>query len=519
MDFAIILACSTHATAQQARIASVSGAPDASLTVLEAAVQQLRADVDRSRREMEELRHQLQAARDEIATFRREFSGAPKQQSGEEPARSGTRVTQTIATQNQLAAEAERLPDVDHRIAALAEEQQLLSAKVQEQYQTKVESGSKYRVRVSGMALLNVFATRGPTDNIDVPTYALSGGTYSGDSFGASVRQSLFGLEVFGPRVGGAKSNGDVQFDFFGGFPNTPDGVTAGLVRMRTARIAFEWPHTSIVAGQDTPFFSPLSPTSLASTAYPALSAAGNLWVWTPQVRVEHRAALWENSSLLLQGGILDALTGEPPGYSYYRVPQAGERAGAPAYAARAAFTRAAFDRTFAAGAGLYFAKQDWDQGRTLNAWAATLDWDLPLGPWLSLRGEFYRGRGIGGLGGGGGRSVLFSGPPNLVSTSIVGLNTAGGWTQLKVKPVERLEFNGAFGEDYSFSSDLHRFGYSQSYLNVSLERNASAFWNVIYRARSNLLFSVEYRRLWTSELYSPERSAGHINFSAGILF
>lgn len=514
-----ILVCSWRVAAQQARIAPIAAAPDASLGELQAAVQQLRTDMDRSRRETEELRQQLQAAREEIAAFKREFSGAPKQSSGEGATRANTAVIQTTQDPERLTAQSELLPDVDRHVAELADEQQLLSAKVQDQYQTKVESGSKYRVRVSGMALLNVFSTKGATDNIDLPTYALPPRLYDDKSFGASVRQSQVALEVFGPVLGGAKTSGDVQFDFFGGFPSTSDGVTSPLVRLRTSRIMFEWPHTSIVAGQDTPFFSPLSPTSLAATAYPAFSATGNLWVWTPQVRVEQRTALWENSNLLLQGGILDALSGEPPVYSNYRVPQAGENSGSPAYAARAAFTRSAFDRTLAAGAGAYFAKQDWGLGRTLNAWAATADWDLPLGPWLSLSGEFYRGRGIGGLGAAGARSVVFSGPPALPNTAIIGLNTEGGWAQLKVKPMERLEFNGAFGEDYSFSSDLRHFGYSQSHGDTALRRNMSALWNVIYHARSNLLLSLEYRRLWTSELSSKERTAGHINFSAGILF
>jgi len=59
-------------------------------------------------------------------------------------------------------------PPVD----ALAEEQELLRAKVEDQEQTKVESGSRYHVRLSGLALLNAFVTRGSVDNLDVPEIA-----------------------------------------------------------------------------------------------------------------------------------------------------------------------------------------------------------------------------------------------------------------------------------------------------------------------------------------------------------
>jgi hypothetical protein len=104
-----------------------------------------------------------------------------------------------------------------------------------------------------------------------------------------------------------------LQADFAGGFPNTLNGVDSGLFRLRVASMRMDWEHTSIVAGQDDLFLSPQSPTSFASLAVPALSYAGNLWGWIPQVRVEHRIELAERQSLLIQGGLLDNLTGEPP--------------------------------------------------------------------------------------------------------------------------------------------------------------------------------------------------------------
>src|SRR3954447_15224935 len=85
-------------------------------------------------------------------------------------------------------------------IAELKEEQQVTAAKVNEQDQTKVASGSKYRVRLSGMALFNLFSTSGAADNIDVPWIAHPrAASDSGGSFGATLRQSQLTVEVFGP--------------------------------------------------------------------------------------------------------------------------------------------------------------------------------------------------------------------------------------------------------------------------------------------------------------------------------
>src|SRR5262249_32156509 len=175
----------------------------------------------------------------------------------------------------------------------------------------------------------------------------------------------------------------------------------------------------SVVAGQDGLFFSPNSPTSFASLATPLFSYAGNLWNWTPQVRVEHKFTLGEESSLMLQGGILDPESGEPPVFNYYRQPQAGERSRQPALATRVAWTRTIFGQPLRVGVGGYYSRQDYGFSRNVDGWSGMTDWDLPLGKWFSLSGKFYRGRALGGLGGGIGRSVLFSGDPSAPDTLV----------------------------------------------------------------------------------------------------
>src|SRR5437899_2911468 len=90
------------------------------------------------------------------------------------------------------------------------------------------------------------------------------------------------------------------------------NGINSGLVRLRIASARLDWAHSSIVVGQDSLFTSPLSPTSFASLVIPSFGYSGNLWTWTPQVRVEHRFDLSDDQNVTVQGGILDNLTGEP---------------------------------------------------------------------------------------------------------------------------------------------------------------------------------------------------------------
>lgn len=484
-------------------LAAGQPAPSDPLEALRAEMQQLRVT-------LKEMNYQLAGTRRESQDLRRELEAVRRQLDGVRSQPAAARAGDSPPDQNRSR---------EDQVAALAEDQQLLAAKVEDQYQTKVESGSKYHLRLSGLVLFNVFSTRGAVDNLDFPKMANAKAPGdSNGSFSATARQSLLSLDVAGPQWRGAKTSGDVTFDFFGGFPSNPEGVTSGLVRLRTAKVALDWVNTSIVAGQDTPFFSPLSPTSLASTAYPALSSTGNLWTWTPQVRVEHRIAVSDVTKVILQGGILDPLTGELPA-EYNRIATAGEASRAPAYAMRLGLQHVVRDRPATIGAGGYYSRQNWGFGRNVDSWAATTDWDLPLGRLWSLSGEAYRGRAIGGLGGGVSGSVLFTNTSPVPISSVLPLESAGGWSQLKFKPLERIEFNAAFGEDYPFHSALQRLLAARIIDGSIASRNASGFFNVIYQPRSTLLFSVEYRRLWTSRFIDPKQVADQVSVSSGIVF
>ncbi len=409
---------------------------------------------------------------------------------------------------------------LEEQVAKLEDDQRLMNDKIVEQSQTKVESGSKYRVRLSGIVLFNANVTRGSVDNLDFPQIATPpqqpgvSGAFSG-----SLRQSQIGIEAFGPDIAGARTSANVKFDFAGGFPNLPNGTAFGVVRLRTGTIRMDWENTSIVAGQDSIFFAPLTPSTLSSLAIPALSYTGNLWSWTPQVRIEHRVRLSDTSNLLLQAGILDQLTGDVP-QADYRAPTVGEQSGQPAYAARIAWSRREFGRDMTVGVGGYYGRQNWGFGRNVDGWVGTTDVTVPLGEHFDVSGEFYRGRAAGGFGGGIGQSILLSGPIGDAGTTIRGLDSMGGWVQLKFKPKANFEVNFAYGQDNPFASELREFPASAYYYGgSSLSRNLSPFVNFIYRVRSDVLVSVEYRRLQTYTLDSGANNANQIGTSVGYIF
>jgi hypothetical protein len=455
-------------------------------------VLQLQQETSASRAEISKLRQELQAQRSDT------YAAAD----------------QSVATPSQL----------EQQMQHLSEDEQLLSEKVDQQYQTKLESASKYRVRFSGIVLFNIFANSGYPDNQDLPTWIQRPDPMdSSGSVGGTLRQSILGFEVFGPEVFGARSSGNVNFDFGGGFPATYNGVNSGLVRLRTADVRLDWKNTAVIAGQDALFIAPQAPTSFASLIVPALTYQGNLWSWTPQLRIDHRFEFSDHSSFNLQGGVLDPLTGELPNdynYVWYRAPDAGEESRAPAVAARVAYSHPLLGRTFTAGLGGYYSRESWGFGRVVNGYAATADWNLPLSRQFTLSGFFYRGQAIGGLGAALSRSVVFNGPLTDPTTAVLPLNSVGGWAQLKYQPLPKLEFNGAFGQDNPFAADIRYFGLqSDSYDNPYITRNQGWFGNVIYRPRSDLLLSLEYHRLKTFNIFDGNWAGGQLNMAMGILF
>ena len=85
-------------------------------------------------------------------------------------------------------------------------------------------------------------------------------------------------------------------------------------------------------------------------------------------------------------------------------------------------------------------------------------DWQIPIFKWFALQGEAYRGRALGGFGGGAYKDI-FTGIDSVTGLSrTTGVETAGGWSQLKFIPSSTLQVNAAFGMDDAFTSNFDGF-------------------------------------------------------------
>ena len=157
------------------------------------------------------------------------------------------------------------------------------------------------------MLLFNAFANGKSSGGGQDPAAAsLSQGPAAS---GASLRQTVLGLRFNGPNLpGGGKASGSLYMDFFAG----TSAPFNNLLHLRIATLDLAWKNTTISVGQDKPLISPREPSSLAQVGISPLTAAGNLWDWQPQVRIEQRFALGESGGLRAQAGIYETSESYP---------------------------------------------------------------------------------------------------------------------------------------------------------------------------------------------------------------
>jgi hypothetical protein len=493
---AIVICCTTLGLAQEAP-AQAAATEEQELARVSRELQQTRAELDESRRQIEELRQGLEALRSQVQNQVQASEAAPL----------------TPATVQPVPAHSP-----EPTVSAADQDPSFLSAKVAELHQDKVESKSKYPVRISGLVLFNAYGNHGVLDAQDLPSLAYPGGSsISSGGVGGTLAQTLLGVDVRGPRFLGAETSGSAEVDFGGGIPPIEYGAATGIIRLRTATVHLDWAKTSINIGQDVPFFSPLNPTSYATVESPALSWSGNLWVWTPQIEVQHRFTLSEDSQFVVQAGVLDPFTEEIPQFQG-RIASAGEESRVPALAGRIAWDRSAAARyPFTVGLGAYRAKQRYLPFPQVDSWTLNADATIQLGRYFAFSGEGYRGQAAGGLGGGIWTSVSY---PDATTphSGIHALSSAGGWVQLKATPTARFEINGAVGQDENFARNFVKFPYAADG-STPLKKNRTELVNFIFKPNSLLLFALEYRRIFTAQATNVSASGAQVNIAAGVRF
>lgn len=500
-------------TSPSAQTPEGAGNPDARLADVERRLDDVSSALTQTQQMLEKSLNEIQQLRAQVNSLRAQTVTASD----------GRGTSASAASNEKQAANTSDAPSAED-LRLLREEQAAMQAEIKQHDQIKVETDSKYPLRVKGLALFNAFSNAGVVDNAELPTVAFprNPGSSHG-SVGGTFRQTLLTLQAIGPKLGGARSSAEISMDFFGGTSSNVYGYTsaAGLVRMRDSSARLDWDRTSVQASFSGPLISPLSPTSYATVASPALSGSGNLWAWSPQLSIEQRVSLSDQRRLVLEAGLID-----PPssGYTAIQLDSPVEASRRPGYEGRVSYrddrSASVNAQPFALGIGAYSSSQFYNSSTQIHSWAVTADWQLPISRWFALTGEAYRGRALGGLGGGAYKDTLTGTSAVSGLARTIGVDAVGGWSQLKLRLGPTFEANAAFGLDNAFSSNFDGLVLApSSNPSQAYARNDTILGNIIFRPKTYLIFSPEYRRILSWRYTGPANVANVFTLSAGYAF
>lgn len=421
-------------------------------------------------------------------------------------------LSQRVNAGDENSASAATLKDAVEQIKT---DQEVTQSEVKTLQQVKVESNSKYPVALTGMVLFNSYVVDGSVDNAELPLIAVDRSSYyPHHSLGATLNQTQLGFHASGPQFGTARTAAQLTADFFNATSYTASAPSFdNYFHLRTAEIDIDWPHTQITAGMEAPLISSLSPTSFAEVSEPLLAWSGNLWTWLPQFTVVQHVPVARDGQAVFGFGVLDPEAGDVTGEVADGIQRSNLQ---PGYEARAAWEWGDRSRPFEVGANGYYTRQLFYGNEKLDFWAGTVDWRFAIAKPVEISGEFYRGRGIGDLGGGVFKNIV-TGYANGEGES---LDAAGGWTQVKARFAPTAEVNGFFGVDAGYADEIREgtpIVTTSPYL--YLTKNQSFGGNVILRPRTYLVLSAEYRGLRSWYVYGPVRAAQSFTLSTGYIF
>jgi hypothetical protein len=388
---------------------------------------------------------------------------------------------------------------------------ELLRQQMAAQAESEVRTASRVQFEIFGRVLVNTFHNSGRANLTDDPTFVLPEVTtpLEPGSFSLAVRQTLAGGAVTVHDILGGTLTGDLTIDLFGSAQSNPSRSFAQL-RLRTARAVLAWDRAEILAGQENPLFMGLNPVSLAAVGTPAYVAAGNLWLWLPQLRVGVETG--GSVRVGLQAAVLSPASGEPPGGADPDPADLAERAERPFLEGRLRARWGRADRPgevavaghlgwyAAAGTGVPTAPG----GDLLVSRGIGVDARVPVGRWVELRGEIYRGRLLRGLG--GGAIAQNFGQPDAAGERRI-IRDTGGWAQVIVRPSVMWELGAGLGIDDPDDNDR-----------PVRERNLAWSSHLTLRPAGPLLVGLEYRRVQT-RYGGSDVDNGHLNLALGFEF
>jgi len=444
------------------------------------------ADMQKILERLDRLEEQNKALAAEVQTLRAELAAARAPEPA--PAASAT------APEAGPSAAAAPAPSTEERL-------QVQESRTAELAASKVEASQRFPVRLSGMVLFNSFLNSSGSGAQEYTTIALPGGDRSG---GASVRQTILGLDYSGPTVfGDGKVSGSMRMDFWSG--SAPLNME---FRLRTATIGIDWKDRSFLVGVEKPLISPRDPESIAQVEVPPLSGAGNLWIWLPQARFEQDFHFADHTGAKAQVAIVgthEVVASPASPYGPDASSSAYIEPMRPGIEARVELFTGGEDRRFEVASGVHHSISHVVY-QSIASDVLSFDWLARPLRQIEFTGTFYTGQNVAPLGTGAIRQGFVAFSPDLLTA----VHSEGGWGQLKLRASSRLWLNLFTGQQDDRNSQLAA---------GAIGKNVAYGANLFYRLAPNVLASFEASQTRTNYLGSGVLLNNHYDLALGYLF
>jgi hypothetical protein len=386
---------------------------------------------------------------------------------------------------------------------------------------------SPVKVDIYGIVLSNTFWNSNGVVNSDVPLWVVApSDVKNGDKeFGSSARQSRLGFKMTGPDVGKARLTALVEMDFYGGFPASGQAPSFPDMRLRLGYVKLDWGNFLLEAGQDWIVISPLNPVSVSHLAVVGFCTSGNLWLRYPQLRIEASRPIAGGGRAGITAALIRPVGGSdvPAGGTLTDAAGAGERSSIPFTQARLFYTRPVSGKTLGLGLGGHYGRENHRYGvvtglsstireATLNSWAVAGDFQVPLGKWFSVQGEFFDGSNLDSFQGGINQGTSFKADNPADPNAITAIDTRGGWVQFSLTLPGRpdLSFHVGYGIDDPEDADL-----------MKGQRSENSAWlaTVLFKPSKYFQTALEYSRMKTKYLQGGVNNADSVQLGVGFYF
>jgi hypothetical protein len=308
---------------------------------------------------------------------------------------------------------------------------------------------SKFGLSFYGYFKVDAFHDSGLTSHQEIPFWVSKGAANQKGNFDMTAKETRLGMNFSGPKAGGGKLAGKMEFDFYGNINSGSSISTNHAFEPRTRQAYLNWSFDrwSLLAGKTWEPYIITIPQTLNFSYY---NFMGQLGLRKTQVRFTtkiHPRIEWTNAILepvgKIHGGDIDGDLQDDATDAEF-----------PVLSTKLVFKPLLFSKKESMfGIATVYGKEKLDSHasglgeKTYDSFALQAGFNLPFNDHITLKASGFTGRNIDSFWGGIGQGIN--------DTKNRAIQASGGWAQLQLKFNPKTKLNLGYSVDNPKDDDL----------------------------------------------------------------